>query len=227
MNDASSDAMKTIALASSSERPRRSIGTVVAKSRLVLRRAGKAGQHAGVRRTGRDRIHADSRLGDLERHRLGDAFDGVLAADIDGGPRRALVPVGRGDVDDAAAALSLHDAHFVLHAQDHAENIGVERRGIAFRGLVGDRANLAFGAGVVHRDIEAAKPLDGLVDQSADVVLVADVGMDEFGLGAERTESFDQRLAGLALAAGDNDAMVRPSCERDGRCAADAREALP
>jgi hypothetical protein len=34
----------------------------------------------------------------------------------------------------------------VLHAQDHAENIRVERRGIAFRGLVRDRANLAFGA---------------------------------------------------------------------------------
>jgi hypothetical protein len=67
----------------------------------------------------------------------------------------------------------LHDAHFVLHAQDHAENIGVERRGIAFRGLVRDRANLAFGAGIVHRDIETAKPCDGLVDQSADLILVA------------------------------------------------------
>ena len=71
-------------------------------------------------------------------------------------PRRTLVPVGRGDVDNATAALSLHDAHFVLHAQDHAENIRVERRGIsfrAFRGLVRDRANLAFGASIVHRDI--------------------------------------------------------------------------
>ena len=47
----------------------------------------------------------------------------------------------------------MHDAHFVLHAQDYAENIRVERRGIAFRGLVRDRANLAFGAGFVHRDI--------------------------------------------------------------------------
>jgi len=85
-----------------------------------------------------------------------DAFDGVLAADIDRGPRRTLVPVGRGDVDNATAALSLHDAHFGLHAQDHAENIRVERRGISFRsfrGLVRDRANLAFGAGIVHRDI--------------------------------------------------------------------------
>ena len=34
MNDASSDAMKTIALASSSERPRRSIGTVLVRAAL-------------------------------------------------------------------------------------------------------------------------------------------------------------------------------------------------
>src|SRR5712671_1691488 len=137
------------------------------QSRLVLRRAGKTAQHASVRRTRRHAVHTDSRLGGLERHRLGDAFDGVLAAYIDRGPRRTLVPVGRGDVDNATAALSLHDAHFVLHAQDHAENIRVERRGIAVRGLVRDRTNPAFGAGIVHRDIETAKPCDGLVDQSA------------------------------------------------------------
>src|ERR1700693_2080525 len=54
--------------------------------RLVFRRAGKAGQHAGVRGTGRHDVDTDSRLGDLQRHRLGDAFDGVLAAHIDRGP---------------------------------------------------------------------------------------------------------------------------------------------
>src|SRR6185312_6356526 len=110
-----------------------------------------------VYRTRRHAVHPDPRLDGLERHRLGDAFDGVLASDVDGGPRRTLVPVGRGDVDDATAALSFHDAHFVLHAQDHAEDVRVERRGIAFRGLVPDRATLALRASVVHRDIETAK----------------------------------------------------------------------
>src|SRR6267378_7985576 len=55
------------------------------KGRLILRRAGEAGQHAGVRGAWRDGIHANSRLGDFERDRLGDAFDGVLGADVNRG----------------------------------------------------------------------------------------------------------------------------------------------
>src|SRR5207253_5591719 len=191
--------------------------------RLVFRRARKTGQHASVYRTRRHAVHTDPRLDGLERHRLGDAFDGVLAADIDGGPRRTLVPVGRGDVDNATAALSLHDAHFVLHAQDHAENIRVERRGIAFRGLVRDRANLAFGAGIVHRDIESAKPCDGLVDQSADVILLADVGVDELGLRTERAQLLNERLAGLITPTG-NDHLRALLGEGDGSGAPDAGE---
>src|SRR5258705_13411147 len=85
--------------------------------------------------------HANPRFGEFERHRLGNAFDGMLGADVDRGIGRAPVPIGRGDIDDAAAPLGLHGAHFVLHAQDHAENVGLERRGKAFRGLVRDRTN--------------------------------------------------------------------------------------
>jgi len=93
MNEALSDAMKTIASASSSERPRRPIGTVVTRAALFSGVPVKASQHAGVRRTGRHDVHADSQLCDLERHRLGDTFDGMLAVGIDGGSRRTLVPV--------------------------------------------------------------------------------------------------------------------------------------
>jgi hypothetical protein len=78
------------------------------------------------------------------------------------------VPVGRRDVDDASAALRLHDAHLVLHAQNHAENIGLERRCKALRGLIRDRTNLSFGCGIVHRDIQTAEPRNGLVDHRAD-----------------------------------------------------------
>src|SRR3989449_1956055 len=119
---------------------------------------------------------------------------------------RTLVPVGRGDVDNATAALSLHDAHFVLHAQDHAEDVRVERRGIAFRALARDRANLAFGAGIVHRDIETAKPCDGLVDQVADFIVAANVGLDEGGFGTQAAQLGFESLALRFPAARNDDA---------------------
>jgi DNA-binding transcriptional LysR family regulator len=114
----------------------------------------------------------------------------VLCARIDGGTCRSLVPIGRGNVDDTAAALGLHGAHFVLHAQNHAKNVCVERRGKAFGSLIGDRADLALSGGVVHRDIETPKPCDCLVDhdQSADIIFLADVGVDELGLRPERAQ---------------------------------------
>ena len=94
---------------------------------------------------------------------------------------------------------------------------------IAFRGLVRDRANLAFRAGVIHRDIEAPEALDCPVDETADILLVLNIGLDEFGFGAERTEFANQCLTSILLSPRNNDAMVRLR-ERHRRCAAYARE---
>jgi hypothetical protein len=197
MNLASFDAVNTMPSATSSERPSRPNGTCVARAALFSAVPVKR-QHAGVRGPWRDGIHANSRLGDFERHRLGDAFDGVLSADVIRGESCTLVPVGRGDIDDAAAPLSLHDAHFMLHAQDHAQNVGLERRGKAFRGLVRDRADRTFGSGVVDGDIETPKPRDGLVDHIADVILLSNVRVDELGIRAESAQLLNERLDGLS-----------------------------
>ena len=223
MNEASSDAMNTIALASSSVRPRRPIGTVVVSAALF---SGVPVKRVNMPVSVGPGATPFTRIPDLAISSATDlvnAFDGVLAADIDGGPRRTLVPVSRRDVDNATAALSLHDAHFVLHAQDYAENIGVERRGVAFRGLVRDRANLAFGAGIVHRDIEAAKPCDGLVDQSADVIVLADIGVDELGFRAERAQLLNLRVSGFITPTGNDDIGALLG-EGEGGGAADAAE---
>jgi hypothetical protein len=53
-------------------------------------------------------------------------------------------------------------------------------------------------------DIETAKPRDRLVDQGADVIVLADVGVDELGLRTERAQFFNERLAGLITPAGND-----------------------
>src|SRR6185312_7922153 len=88
---------------------------------------------------------------------------------------------------------------------------------------VRDRPNLAFGASIVHGDIETAKPCDGLVDESADVVVLANVGVDELGLRTERTQLPYERLARLITPTGNDHLRALPR-ESDGGGAADAGE---
>jgi hypothetical protein len=63
---------------------------------------------------------------------------------------------------------------------------------------------LAFSRGVVHRDVEVPEPCDGLVDHSANIILLPDVGIDEFGLRTERAELVDELLACLVAPTSDN-----------------------
>src|ERR1700694_4581826 len=70
-------------------------------------------------------------------------------------------------------------------------------------------------------DIETAKPRDRLVDQGADVIVLADVGVDELGLRTERAQFFNERLAGLITPAGNGHLRALPG-EGDGGGATDA-----
>jgi hypothetical protein len=71
------------------------------------------------------------------------------------------------------------------------------------------------------RDIESAEPRDGFVDQGADVVLLADVGVEELGLRAKRAQLLDERLARLIAPTG-NDDLCALIGEGDGGGAPDA-----
>ena len=88
----------------------------------------------------------------------------MLARHINRSARCTRVPVGRRHIDDAPASLRQHHPQLMLHAQQHAEHIGVEGRGIAFSGLLRNGTRLAFGTGAVHRHVQSAKLLHGLVD---------------------------------------------------------------
>src|ERR1700687_5937718 len=92
----------------------------------------------------------------------------------------------------------------MLHAQEHAEHVGIEGGGVTLRGLFGDRAGRALGAGVIDVNVEAAELRDGLADQILHVVLVADVGANEFRFCAKAAKFADKRLAGVIAAAGDD-----------------------
>jgi hypothetical protein len=74
INLASSEPMNTMPSATSSESPSRPSGTCVAKAALF--------SDVPVKRVS-DGIHANARLGDFKRHRLGNALDSVLGADVD------------------------------------------------------------------------------------------------------------------------------------------------
>jgi hypothetical protein len=48
---------------------------------------------------------------------------------------------------------------------------------------------------IVHRDIETAKPCDGLVDRVADFLAAANVGLDEDGFGTQAAQLGFESLA--------------------------------
>ena len=102
-------------------------------------------------------------------------------------------------------ALLEHHSQLVLHAQQRAEDVGVEGGRIRLGGLLRHGTGLAFGTRVVDRHVQAAETLDGPIDQAADIVLVTHVGSPELGLGAGRSEFIGQLLAFLIASAGDDD----------------------
>ena len=96
----------------------------------------------------------------------------------------------------------------MLHAEQRAEHVGIERRGVAVGGLLRHRAGLALGAGAVDGRVQSAEARDGLIDQIAHVVLATHVGADEFRFAAEPAQLGGQGLAGLLVAAGNDDAVA-------------------
>jgi hypothetical protein len=90
-------------------------------------------------------------------------------------------------------------------AQKRAEHIGVEHPCIAIRRLLGQRAGVSFGAGIVDRDVQPTEAPDSLFDKVAHVVFVTHVRQNESGISAEATKLVFERLAfGLAAAAYDD-----------------------
>src|ERR1700731_5187363 len=96
----------------------------------------------------------------------------------------------------------------MFHAQECAENVGIEGSRVALGGLLRHRAGLAWGSGGVYSHIQATEARHGLIDQISYVVLVAYIGIHIFGLRVESAELSHQILAGFVAATRDNDARI-------------------
>src|SRR6266851_4602815 len=118
-------------------------------------------------------------------------------------------------VDDAARPLGQHHAKLMLHAQERAENVGVEGGSVAFGGLLRYRARLAFGTGGVDSHIQATKPRASLIDQATHIVFVANIGPHKFSFRAEFAELASQLLALFLVSPGNNNACA---FSREGKC---------
>ena len=96
----------------------------------------------------------------------------------------------------------------MLHAEQCAEDVGIEGGSVAFGGLLRYRARLAFGAGAIDGHVQATKPRDCLIDQAAHIVLVPHIGPHKFSFRAEFAKLVNQLLAFFVAAAGNNNARA-------------------
>jgi hypothetical protein len=170
-------------------------------SRLSFLAACEPIQHAGVDGSRRNGIDANAQRRGFQCGGLGQTFHCVLAGHVDRGAGSAHLAQHRRDIDDAATALLLHHADLVLHAQQHAQHIGIKRGRVAGGGLFGDGARLAFRAGIVNGCIQPAEALDRAVDQRTHLRVITHIRPDELNLSASSAQFFGQRLARLLMAA--------------------------
>src|SRR5271170_8067167 len=96
----------------------------------------------------------------------------------------------------------------MLHAEKRAEDICVERGGVAVGGLLRHRAGLAFGAGAVGRRVQATEARHGPIDQVTHIVLVAYVGADELSFRAKLAQLANKSFTCIVMATGDDDAVA-------------------
>src|SRR5258707_14571595 len=147
----------------------------------------------------------------------------MFAGYINGCSSSTDASIGRRDIDDAPTPLCQHHPQLVLHAEQHAQYIGVEGSGVALGGLIDDEARLALGPGSVDGGVDPTEAGHRLIEQVAHLVIVTYVGLDERSFGAEAAKLGLESLAFGLAAAGDDDSGAVLG-KGDGGCATYACE---
>src|SRR4029450_2179211 len=177
--------------------------------RPEVRRRARAFEQAG-------RHAVDQHLGRQgHRHALGERHHPCLGNGI--GHRRAgrAQPRNRGDIDDAAAALSLHHGGNGLGDQHRAGQVDVDDLGPFLVGEVVEileRDRLVVG-GIVDQDVEPAEALHHVVDHALHLVALGDVAGEGGGADLVLLEAPRDALP-LVLARGVDDGDVTALCSQ-------------
>src|SRR5206468_2231512 len=130
--------------------------------------SGKTIKHVSRDDARGDGVDADVLFGELERNRLGEAFDCVFGGDVDADLPQSDVTSHAGIIDDRAAAGFEHRRDFVAHRIQDAPNVDVENAPILSLGSLIERA-FPFNAGIVKSNVEPSEFVDGEVDHRFNV----------------------------------------------------------
>ena len=124
-----------------------------------------------------------------------------LAGGVGDEPGSAADPLGRGDVHDRSTPpRRLHRRDHGAHPQEHPDLVDADHGHVVLQRHLVDGGE-AQDAGVVHEDVDATEPLQGLVDGARPLVLARDVEV--------RVESGVAELGGKRLAVGVEDVGQR------------------
>ena len=181
-----------------------------------------------------DGVHSDAVRREVDRHRLGQPLDAVLAHAVDGAPRAADMAHLRGDVDDRAPHRGRR--HSPRHRLRDEERGALVQRGDGVVVLLGhiEERRRPVGAGVVDQDVErrlasiaartAARSVTSSTSASALPPSVADLGRGRLDLGRGARRQHDMR-AGLRQGRGCRQADAAAGAGDQGAAAVEAEAA--
>src|SRR5205085_3631483 len=182
-------------------RARRELVRLLERELHVARhRSYEARPTLGAHRPRVYRAHADAVLAILRRERLGQVLAGGVASTGHDLPVGLLHAVVADQVDDAAAALLLHDRQHVLQAAHIAHELELQA---LLPVLLRQRLDHAAGrrAGVVHENVDAPELPVGALDEVLRLGFLREVGRDGEHLAAARAPELVRRFIEHVLAA--------------------------
>ena len=137
----------------------------------------------GVKPAGEYCVDLNVVLGPGERQALGQLDDAPLGRRVGCGERRAKYRGHAADIHDLAAARFLHERVHGLRHQEGTRQVGVQDLlPLGERQVLGLLADVD--AGVIEKNVDAAKVLDDFGDGPVDIVGFSHVAGDDEGVGA-------------------------------------------